>query len=97
VGSGYKTDPENLFCEEIKMWASNTLCMLECSTKTKEVINKRCRYLEEVLCEDGLFDRPSSLITHTIQQVIVACRGVLRYRAIPIIDRELAHHDASCF
>eukprot|EP01124_Arcella_intermedia_P024781 TRINITY_DN4260_c0_g1_i1.p1 TRINITY_DN4260_c0_g1~~TRINITY_DN4260_c0_g1_i1.p1 ORF type:complete len:949 (-),score=275.18 TRINITY_DN4260_c0_g1_i1:43-2889(-) len=94
VGAGYKTDPENLFCEELKVWATNTLCMLECSTNTKELINKRCRYLEEVLCEDGLFDRPSSLITHTIQQVIVACRGVLRYRAIPLIDREIAHHDA---
>jgi hypothetical protein len=94
VGAGYNTDPENLFCEEIKTWASATLCILDCSLNTKAHVDKRCRYLEEVLCEDGLFDRPSSLITHTIQQVIVACRGVLRYRTIPIIDRELAHHDA---
>jgi len=53
------------------------------------------RYLEEVLCEDDLFDRPPSRVTHTVQQVLVAIRGILKYHTIPIIDKDLAHHNAA--
>lgn len=94
LSAGFMTDPENLFCEEIKSWATNQFCNLEATENNKEIIIKRIRYLEELLCEDNLFDRPDSRVTHTIQQVLVAVRGVLKYHTIPVIDKKLVHADA---
>eukprot|EP01125_Pyxidicula_operculata_P022758 TRINITY_DN9557_c0_g1_i1.p1 TRINITY_DN9557_c0_g1~~TRINITY_DN9557_c0_g1_i1.p1 ORF type:complete len:618 (+),score=163.99 TRINITY_DN9557_c0_g1_i1:38-1855(+) len=88
------TDPENLFCEELKEWAVTEFCMMEISENNKKLLYKRIRYFEEILCADNLFDRPQSNVTHTVQQVIVAVRGLLKYQTIPVIDNELAHHDA---
>jgi len=94
VSKGFYTDPENLWCEETKMWATNSLSLMDVSIGTRDLIYKRIRYFEEILCEDNLFDRPSSRVTHTVQQVVVASRAVLKYHTVPVIDKELAHHDA---
>jgi len=91
---GVNTDPENLFCEEVKAWCVQNLCIRPIDEDAKGVLYKRIRYFEEILCANDLFDRPSSRVTHTVQQVIVACRGVLKYHTMPVIDKELAHHDA---
>jgi len=91
---GYGTDPEGLFMEEMKDWACKQLSNFETSQNTQDILEKRIRYFEEVLCENNLFDRPGSRLKHTIQQVIVASRGLLKYNAIPILERELSNHDA---
>jgi len=94
TSKGFYTDPENLFCEEVKAWCVNTLCLTPIDMDCKAQLYKRIRYFEECLCTNDLFDRPNSRVTHTIQQVIVAARGVLKYHTMPVIDKELAHHDA---
>jgi len=91
---GYGTDPEGLFMEEVKFWACKELSNYETSQNTQDILEKRIRYFEEVLCENNLFDRPQSRVKHTIQQVIVSSRGLLKYNAIPILERELSNVDA---
>lgn len=91
---GFLTDPENLFCEEFKLWTVHILAGFDSSLQSKEKIRKRIRYLEETLCEDELFDRPSSRVSYTMQQVIVGVRVILKYHVIPVIDKDLAHVDA---
>jgi len=92
---GYLNDPEGLFCEEIKVWASKELSILSMNSGAMDFLQKRIGYLEECLLVSHLFDRPSSLAKATIQQAIVKVRRVLKYRAIANIEKELAHEDAS--
>jgi len=92
---GYLNDPEGLFCEEVKVWASKELSILSINSGAMEFLQKRIGYLEECLLVSHLFDRPSSLAKATIQQAIVKVRRILKYRAIANIEKELAHEDAS--
>jgi len=94
VGEGCYSDPENLFCEEIKMWALDTLSKIADDEGAEKMIEARVRYLEEVLCEDELFDRPLTGRSLTIQIVIVAVRRALKYSCIPIIEKSLGNTDA---
>jgi len=94
VGEGCYSDPENLFCEEIKMWALNTLSKIMDDENALTAIEKRVRYLEELICEDELFDRPLTGRTLTIQTAIVAVRRALKYSCIPVIEKALANTDA---
>eukprot|EP01124_Arcella_intermedia_P036413 TRINITY_DN9530_c0_g1_i1.p1 TRINITY_DN9530_c0_g1~~TRINITY_DN9530_c0_g1_i1.p1 ORF type:complete len:677 (-),score=139.58 TRINITY_DN9530_c0_g1_i1:13-2043(-) len=92
---GYLNDPEGLFCEELKVWATKELSILAMKEGALAFIQKRIGYLEECLLVSNLFDRPSSLAKGTIQQAIVKVRRILKYRAIANIEKELAHEDAS--
>jgi len=92
---GYMNDPEGLFCEELKTWASTELSILALSKNAQTLIQQRVGYLEECLLVSDLFDRPSGLAKSTIQQVIVEVRRILKYRAIANIEKELSHEDAT--
>eukprot|EP01123_Difflugia_compressa_P008395 TRINITY_DN2498_c0_g2_i1.p1 TRINITY_DN2498_c0_g2~~TRINITY_DN2498_c0_g2_i1.p1 ORF type:complete len:691 (+),score=166.34 TRINITY_DN2498_c0_g2_i1:106-2178(+) len=91
---GYVNDPEGLFCEELKVWASTELALMSIDT-AKPLLQKRVGYLEECLLVTDLFDRPSSLAQETIQMVIIKVRRILKYRAIANIDKENAHQNAT--
>jgi hypothetical protein len=92
---GYLNDPEGLFCEELKDWASNQLSILSLSKAAQDFIQQRVGYLEECLLVSDLFDRPAATAKETIQQVIVKVRRILKYRAIANIEKELSHEDAT--
>jgi len=91
---GYLTDPENLFCEEIKRWCAENLCTYEYSGTAQKHIAIRVYYLEECLLVPDLFDKPSSLGHITIQQVIVTTRRILKYQVLADIEKELATENA---
>jgi len=91
---GYLNDPENLFCEEIKIWASEQLCTWEKTKTASNHVSLRVAYLEECLLVPDLFDKPSSLGNSTIQQVIVTARRILKYQVLADIEKELATEDA---
>eukprot|EP01123_Difflugia_compressa_P001895 TRINITY_DN123_c1_g1_i1.p1 TRINITY_DN123_c1_g1~~TRINITY_DN123_c1_g1_i1.p1 ORF type:complete len:670 (-),score=159.35 TRINITY_DN123_c1_g1_i1:230-2239(-) len=92
---GYLNDPEGLFCEELKGWASKELSLLSFGKETFGYLDKRLSYLEEVLLVPDLFDSTSSLAKETIQQVIVKVRRIVKYRAYAAVEKELAHEDAT--
>jgi len=92
---GYMNDPEGLYCEELKEWASTELSILALNKNAQDLIQQRVGYLEECLLVSDLFDRPSALAKSTIQQVIVEVRRILKYRAIANIEKELSHEDAT--
>jgi hypothetical protein len=91
---GYLTDPENLFCEEIKRWSAELLCTWEISKTSQNHITLRIAYLEECLLVPDLFDKPSTLGHVTVQQVIVTTRRILKYQVLADIEKELATEDA---
>jgi len=92
---GYLNDPEGLFCEELKVWASKELSIVSNGKATLDFMQKRIGYLEECLLMGKLFDRPSSRAHSTIQQAIVKVRRILKYRAIAAIEKELGHENAT--
>jgi len=91
---GYLNDPENLFCEELKIWSSEQLCTWEKTKTAANHVSLRVAYLEECLLVPDLFDKPSTLGTSTIQQVIVTARRILKYQVLADIEKELATEDA---
>jgi len=91
---GYLNDPEGLFCEELKVWASVELSIFPMGKSALDFIQKRIGYLEECLLVSDLFDRPSSVAKATIQQTIVKVRRILKYRTIANIEKELSHENA---
>jgi hypothetical protein len=91
---GYLNDPENLFCEEIKKWASEILSTFEKSKTALNHIITRVQYLEYCLLMPNLFDRPSQLSELTIQRVMVNTRRILKYQVLADIEKELATEDA---
>jgi len=92
---GYMNDPEGLFCEELKTWASTELCLMAMLPNSRALIQTRVGYLEECLLVSDLFDRPSSVAVATVQMAIVKVRKILKYRALTNIDKELSHEDAT--
>jgi hypothetical protein len=91
---GYLNDPENLFCEEIKLWSAETLCTFEKSKTAMQHITIRIQYLEYCLLMPNLFDKPSQLSEHTVQRVMVNARRILKYQVLAEIEKELATEDA---
>jgi len=91
---GFYCDPENLFCEEVKIFALETLSKVQSDEHTRELVFKRIRYLEDTICEDELFDKPHAGREITIQMAIVSVRRSLKYSVIPAIDNALSQHDA---
>jgi len=80
-----------LFLEELKTWICSHFA--DFTEKDKDNVRKRCGYLEDILCKEGLFDRPNSDDKFTIQKAIVDVRRILK-STIQTIDANLTHVDA---